>query len=247
MNTNVGNSSDVTYHKVRTIICTHCLHTFSIKERCGNRFCSECNGSSRRRLRRKIKALLQLYRLPEGYRFKHITLTLKSESNARDMQKHVISAFRRLRQRQFFGNLVDGGLYVVEITGKPNAWHVHLHILCSSLRLPWKRLLIEWKKCSGGRGVYIQNCSKGELINYMTKYVSKTSLPPHLQQEASDALKGSHLFTVFGCFHNLRRQLPKLKPTCPQCKKATLELLDIIFRPDRFPQRTHLYIPSPAS
>ncbi len=181
----------------------------------------------------------------QGEIYKHITFTIVSESDPRSMQKGLVRSFRRLRQRSFWSNLVSGGIYVLEITGRPGKWHVHIHVLCSALRIPWHRLRREWQKVSNGRGVYIQNIPKKAMVAYLTKYVTKSSIPPRFQRIASDALRGAHLFTVFGCFHSLRKDIPKLIPHCPECGEAKLEILDFLHKTNNHLPMNHVYVPSP--
>lgn len=219
------------HHDYRTIVCVSCLHTFRVAQKCHNRFCNVCTGSSRSRVRHKLNFIVKNYLPPAGHMFKHITLTIKSESDARNMQKHLLSSFRRLRQRQLWTRLVDGGAYVCEIGGSPGHWHLHLHILCSALRIPWHKLLADWKRVSGSKGVYIQNCNKTAIIGYITKYISKSDVIPEHQLEASTLLKGARLFQPFGRWHSLERQAPKRKPCCPSCGATNLECLDFEFRP----------------
>jgi hypothetical protein len=217
-------------HEYRTLFCIDCHHQFTVPIRCSNRFCNECSGSTRSRVRRRLTGIIKAYNLPSGHRFKHITLAIRNQVDARDMAKFLLSSFRRLRQRQLWSRMVDGGAYVLEVTGGPGSWHLHIHVLCAALRIPWHRLLRDWNKITGSRSVYIQNCNTSQVISYVTKYISKTTVPEALQIEVSQSLKGTRMFQPFGSWHSLSVRIPKEKAHCPHCDSTRIECLEIIFR-----------------
>lgn len=204
-------------HEYRRISCTACGATFDVPISCGNRFCEICNSPRRRRIQSKLSYIIQNATIPKGYRWRFVTLTVPRSDDLFSTSKSLIASFRRLRQRSFWSKRVAGGAYVIEVVGTPGNWFAHLHVLVLSAYLPQKQLATAWSKCSPGKIVYIQLIPVKAIVNYVTKYVTKSDLAPEHQIQASDSLKGSRLFQPFGSLHLLSAEAPKLLFACKSC------------------------------
>ena len=144
-------------------------------------------------------------------------------ANCKDLEAGVsalVKNFRRLRQRQLWIRLVSGGAVVIEIKGRPNNWHPHLHILCYSLWVPWHDLQRCWKEISGGTACYISNVSHDQARYYVTKYITKADVPEFLEYGVGLVLKKLRLFQRFGDWHGV--VLPKkfYDYKCPTCERS---------------------------
>lgn len=207
-------------HPFITIFCSKCGHSHKARQYCGNRFCPVCSRNRQIRVRGHLSELFKCYKHRPKYSLKMLTL---STANCKDLRKgvdHLISSFRRLRNAKKWGLYVDGGVCVVEIKGRPNSWHPHLHIIIYSKYLPWQWLQNQWLKCSGGRAVWISQISKDKAIYYVTKYVTKIDMPDEAQDEPNTAMKGRRLFMKFGEFANLRVPVKKWLWICPVCQTS---------------------------
>lgn len=180
------------------------------------------------RIRDRITFLVDNIQPPSGYRTKHLTLTIKNQSDLSTMTLQILHSFKELRKTNSWKKHVNGGAFVVEVTGEHGNWHVHLHIIIEAKYYKWAELLKLWMKLSPGRGVYIQDIPKGEIILYLTKYISKTATPEDDRDELNEALKGSRLFQPFGSWYAINR-LYELPPKhCPDCDHATFIVLSIM-------------------
>jgi hypothetical protein len=215
-------------HKYHRIVCCHCGHTFDVPAYCHNRFCPICNKVRQSRIRRKLKLLISsIPRIPD-YSFKFLTLTIPSQSNSKLQAKNLVKWFRSLRQSELWLNACSGGAFVLEITGRPGSWHIHLHCVIQSKFIPYRHLLKRWKQISGATGVYIQKVHNIDIVQYVTKYITKSTLPENLQRTVSNALKGIRLFQTFGSWHSLCNKIPKLRYRCPVCNSDNFRLLSSV-------------------
>lgn len=210
-------SSNAVPHSYLTFTCAHCSQSFQAPVSCGNRFCPVCSGPRRRRVLSKMRSCFDLVHLADGEHFRHLVLTVPSDSNARSMADHLVKSFRRLRQRRIWKKKVTGGCFVVEATGGGNSWHIHIHCIIQSRWMSYNKLLKAWKAVSGGSGVYIKTLKPHIAANYLTKYITKDSVSLTDQFALSGALKGMRLFSVFGTWHALSLSVPKVKYCCPYC------------------------------
>jgi hypothetical protein len=155
--------------------------------------------------------------VPPSERIRFITLSVPNSPDPRAQFVNLRDSFKRLRRRAFWKRRVSGGVVVYEVTlGRDNLWHVHIHALVQSTYIPWKQLAKAWREISGGTGCHIKLIPTPAVTGYVTKYVTKTSLPPNRQLAASIALRGSRLFQPFGYWHDLESTVPRLQPQC-QC------------------------------
>ncbi|MBA7671157.1 hypothetical protein ES703_79308 [subsurface metagenome] len=134
------------------------------------------------------------------------------------MVSTLFDSFKKLRQTASWKTHVDGGAFVTEITGCSGNWHAHIHAIIASKRYKWAEILELWMKLSPGRGVYIQNIPKQQVVRYLTKYLSKNDVPDADRSELNDALKGTRLYQPFGSWYAINLQYKKPPPQCPDCK-----------------------------
>lgn len=204
-------------HDYKYFSCAQCGYTFKAPVYCGNRFCQVCTAPRRRRVRKRLENICKHIKEEKGYGVKLLTLTLPNSSSLREGVDLLIASFRRLRQRHWWYNRVRGGAWVVEVTGRPNDWHIHLHALLESRYLPHKKLSKEWQCVSPGKIVHITAVPSRSIISYVTKYCSKTEVAEDHRIEVSRKLTGVRLFQPFGLWHGWDRELPKVKYECPSC------------------------------
>lgn len=206
-------------HDFLTIICAHCGDHFDVPVYCGDRFCSVCSVARRNRVRNRLDFLVKNVERRVGYNFKHLTLTIKNQSNLSVMTDIIMSSFKALRKTSSWKKHVCGGAFVIEVTGGHGNWHVHLHIIIQSLYYDFKEILKLWMRLSPGRGVYIQNIPKDQIVHYLTKYLSKSETPKGDRDELNRALKGTRLFHAFGVWYALNRKYTPPEQTCKVCDK----------------------------
>lgn len=204
-------------HSFITVYCSCCNHTISVPEYCGNRFCPLCGARRRARVKARLQQLVTAAVPSKSERLKMVTLTLPKCQDAREGVKVLTTSFRKLRARPLWRNSVSGGAFVIEICGRPGAWHVHLHVLINALFIPVRRLARLWATVSPGKIVDIRLASRDKSVSYLTKYLSKASVPENLQHVVSDALKGSRLFQPFGLWYHLLPPIKRKKYQCPEC------------------------------
>ena len=169
------------------------------------------------RVQARLQFLTKNLKPLPGYNLKHLTLTIKNQQNLALMTAAIVKSFRKLRQTASWKAHVSGGAYVIDITGNSSGWHVHLHIMIQSKYYKWDTLLKLWMKLSPGRGVYIQDISKQQVIRHMVKYISKKPIAEDDRDELNAALKGSRMFQVFGSWHAINLQYKPPPKHCNNC------------------------------
>lgn len=207
------NRSTQNSHGWRRLYCMRCGHSIDVLVDCGKRFCPDCSRRRARRIQNRLQALFNKIQIQPRAGLKMITLSTPNCTRLQPGIRHLVSSFRRLRQRSLWKHYVIGGAFVIEVKGRPGNWHPHIHAIIYSYYLPWRRLWHAWTLVSGGTAVWISNIAPSQAKRYVTKYVTKCDMPPALQDEVSDALRHFRLFTRFGAWHNI--VLPKLKFDCP--------------------------------
>lgn len=155
---------------------------------------------------------------------KFVTLTVPNTATIEEGLDHCVSGFRRLRNRRWWKELVKGGVFVVEVTQRPTGYHVHLHIVLQGRFMDMRRLSSEWAKCSPGKVVNVRRIKNSQIINYLTKYLTKSEGGIDLMIEAGRALKGKRLFQPFGSWHAINAIVPKVTFNCPDCGESTWQL-----------------------
>lgn len=204
-------------HALRRLFCSHCGFSIDVPIDCGDRFCSLCSPRRAFRVRNRLRWILENSNPKPGYMLKMITL---STANCKDLDKGVtalVRSFRRLRQRRIWRDHVDGGATIIEIKGRPNNWHPHLHILCYSRWIDWYKLQPAWASISGGTACYIQNVSMDRALYYVTKYITKADVPEFLEYSVGKVLSRYRLFQRFGSWHGLKVPKKLCDYPCPTC------------------------------
>jgi len=224
------NRTDPPPHNWRVLVCLHCGNDINVAVDCGDRFCPICSRRRAARIRRRLNFVFSKIQKKAGYRLKMITL---SASNCQQLDagiKHLVASFRRLRQRRLWRLHVDGGATIIEITGRPNDWHPHLHIICYSRYFPWEKLHAAWKSVSGGSATWLNNIDGDSACSYVTKYITKCDAPDHLHAAISDSLRKYRLFQRFGIWHSI--VIPKVlhDHMCDHCGKSSWYPIDLIDR-----------------
>jgi hypothetical protein len=205
------------HHVYRRIACRSCGSWFDVPLYCGNRFCAVCGGPRRRRIQSKLRYVLSNLKCLPGESWKLVTLTIPDVPDLCSGAKLLFAAFRRLRQRRFWLNRIRGGFFVLETTGRPGRWHLHIHCICIGRYLPVRDLSRHWSRVSPGRIVYVQRIPIYSMIKYVTKYCTKSDLEPEYQLHASRELRNVRLFTPFGVCHSISLAAPKILHTCTSC------------------------------
>lgn len=220
-------------HSYRTICCGTCGHEFRVPIYCGDRFCPVCSIPRRARVRRRLEFLVNHTPKEPGYGLKFLTLTIPSEPDLQFMLQRLVRSFRKLRNRSGWKRRVAGGAFIIELSRGVSGWHCHIHALLFAKYIAFERLLKMWQSCSGGRGVFIIKIPTGAAIGYLTKYLSKPSIPEFYYQEACEDLKHYRLFQPFGIWMKLLKEFHDFKAGCPECGGHTFFPLDLIYS-DRF-------------
>lgn len=209
--------TDEPAHQYYRIWCTTCGLSFDIPSYCGDRFCPTCNVFRRARIKRKLSFILQSLHLEQGIQVRFLTLTIPNQSNLDKGARVLINSFRRFRQRQWWRNRVRGGCFVLEVTGRPGCWHIHLHAIIESRYLPIRIVSRIWAECSPGRIVHIKLIPVAAVVRYLTKYITKTELSIADRRIASFQLKNVRLFQPFGSWHAASLKAPHYGHACPRC------------------------------
>lgn len=204
-------------HKFFSLTCSACGKLYAVPIYCGDRFCPVCSFPRRARVRNRLTQLIALVKPSRGYGIKHLTLTIANMQVLPSMVSSIQQSFRKLRQTKSWKYHVIGGAFVIEVTGEHGNWHVHLHIVIEARYYRWEDLLRLWMKVSTGRGVWINDLQKRNIVNYLTKYLSKNIPPSNDRNEMNDALKGTRLFQPFGSWFGLNREYKKPLFVCEEC------------------------------
>jgi len=204
-------------HEWTTIACSHCGDDFKVPIYCGDRFCPICSPRRLGRTRRRLDWLAKNADVPFGMGFKMLTLTIRSEGDLHKMVRSLLKSFRRMRQRAFWKNNVDGGAFVVEIKRGAYGWHAHIHCVIVSHYMSFDTIKKLWQKVSTGHGVDIRARTSSESIHYMCKYMAKPPLDEETLRLVNGALKGTRLFSPFGSWYSLNATYEQIKPCCQKC------------------------------
>lgn len=202
-------------------MCAHCGHEIRTPVYCGNRFCPVCSIPRLARVRRRLKFLVKNTKMPTGSTFKHLTLTIRNQDDLPKMLKAIVKSFNRLRHRADWKNRVSGGAFVLEVTGRPNNWHAHIHALLVAQYFPFDLLLKLWKQVSSGQGVFIQHKPVNMVVSHLCKYLSKPDVPDLVLEEVTAELKSYRMFQPFGCWFKLMKKYIENEYLCPECNSHT--------------------------
>jgi hypothetical protein len=220
---------EIENHRYRVICCAHCGHEITVPIYCGNRFCPVCSLPRASRVRSRLSFLIKNSNPKDGYGIKFLTLTIPSEPDLCIMLQRLVKSFRRLRQRAKWKQRVRGGAFVIEVTWSSAGWHCHIHALLFARYFPFDVLLGMWQRVSTGRGVFIKQIPPRVATHYLTKYLSKPSIPDVAFGEALVALKSYRLFQPFGCWMAMLKDWSEEKRGCPECGGHSFFPLDLIY------------------
>lgn len=220
----------MTYHSVRTIVCTCCGKTLAVPISCGDRFCPICSEPSRNRARSRIRALIAGTPRQTGSRWRLITLTIRSQSDAASATKTLQSSFRKLRNTKWWKANCYGGISTIEVTHTEKGWHAHIHAMVLGRYLPAHTLSRQWSTVAPGSIVDVRACDNARALSYITKYVTKSSVPDEFRPELAQALKGTRLFCVFGALHGQTVTVKATPFYCQDCGQCAWMPLDIVER-----------------
>ena len=209
------------FHNFIRLHCTSCGNEIDVPVYCGDRFCPICSSGRRKRIRDRIKFLVENSVERDGAAFSHLTLTIKSRPDLPGMIKSITHSFRKLRNSQLWKSHVYGGAFVLEITKSDAGWHAHIHAVIYNLWIDYFELRNAWSRCSTGMGVYITRLPKNQIIYYLTKYLTKPEASVEELAEINDELKGARLFTPFGDWFKLAKQFKKPRCACSKCDQET--------------------------
>ena len=207
-------------HEYRTLICGHCGHEIQIPVSCKNRFCTICGRTRSRRIRYKLSEFVKHRHPSNGYGFKLLTLSIENRNDLKTQVVLLTKSFRRLRQRRIWRDHVAGGATVIEVKRGSNGWHAHLHVLLEARYIAWHKLKLHWEAVSGGSAVHIKRIPPAAIIQYVTKYVTKSDMPIGDQRAASAALRNVRLFQPFGQWHAAMLAVTAPHAVCGVCERA---------------------------
>lgn len=140
-----------------------------------------------------------------------LTLTMRASNEPlKDQLKTLRESWNKFRRQKQIKAKIKGGLCVMEIThnAKTDRWHPHLHIVFEGDYLDQKKASECWAKAAAGSTIVdIRRIpSRMAAVNYLAKYVSKTSIFPVRDigrlDEWVTAVKGLREFSTFGSLHN---------------------------------------------
>lgn len=182
--------------------------TFFSPARCRDRLCPLCAKCDARKTANRVKAAVAMWDAA-----RHLTLTMQSNDKPLVEQiDQLLASFRRLRQRRWWSDRVNGGIGTMEITfnATTKQWHPHIHVLLDGEYLPHAQLKTEWERVTcGSTIVHITAVhSRDDASTYIAKYVSKPSDIAKLDQQSAVelalALVGRRTVIAFGTAHGVR-------------------------------------------
>jgi Replication protein len=139
---------------------------------CRDRFCTPCSNERASHLRAKILGIIQ------GKQYRFVTFTLRTENEPLQAQlNRLYASFRKLRQRAFWKQRVEGGIAFCEVkwSERANRWHPHLHVLVHGRYIPQKELGQEWYQVTGDSWIVDVRAVKDDkkAADYVGKYATK--------------------------------------------------------------------------
>ena len=116
-------------------------------------------------------------------------LTAENQPEIGPMFDLLLKSFRRMRKTKLWCRYVSGGAFVVEVTGEPGNWHVHLHVIIYNSYFPHKQLSALWNRSGGGTHIYIERLGIRDITYYLTGYLAKSEVASKNRAEVNSALK----------------------------------------------------------
>ena len=105
------------HHQFMTVFCSSCGHDHAVPVSCGDRFCPVCSKARSLKIRQRLDKMFRIYPLKPKFAFRFLTLTQPKCPDIKDGAVHLIRAFKRFRNRNFWKRSVTGGAYFLEVTG----------------------------------------------------------------------------------------------------------------------------------
>ena len=204
-------------HQFRRLVCAGCGNQIVVPIYCGNRFCPTCSLPRRLRVQARLEHILKNLTLVPNHGVSHLTLTIPDSPTVLDGCQVLVKAFRHLRSTRRWQTLVHGVAFVIEVTGIPGKWHVHLHCVIQNAYFPQKEISTAWLKYSGGSNVWIKRIPRTRAVQYLTKYLSKSDVADVDLDEVSTGLKGIRLFQPFGAWLKILKTFVKRLFPCKKC------------------------------
>jgi hypothetical protein len=204
-------------HPFRRLICAGCGHEIVVPIYCGNRFCPICSLPRRLRVQARLDHIIKNLTLLPKHGLSHLTLTIPNSATVSEGCRKLVTAFRRLRSTRRWKHLCAGGAFVIEVTGLPGSWHVHLHVVLQNVYFPQAEISKSWLRYSGGSNVWIKRISRKTAVNYLTKYLAKSEVDESSLSEVSIGLRGFRLFQPFGCWLKILHSFVKRLFPCKKC------------------------------
>lgn len=178
--------------------------------KCRHRWCPACAAEKRRnavwRLEDHLKTLP-----PNSLRL--LTLTLRSSNDPLSEQiDRLYASFRKFRQRVKIAACIAGGVAFLELTysEKLQAWHPHLHVMCTGTYLAQQLASQQWHDVTGDSYIVdIRAVRDRAALGYVAKYLGK-SVPQkvYFEQallcEAMTGLARRRSFFAFGSWRGLK-------------------------------------------
>jgi len=159
-----------------------------------------------------------------------ITLTIRNQGSVSEGCKILIKSFRKLRAKNAWKHRIKGGLYVIEVTGLPGHYHVHLHILVDLRFFPVRLLSKIWSQVAPGRIVHVKRLPVHAAMVYVTKYLTKPSVSGSAVSTVEKGLKNARLFQPFGTWHGISAKWQRPDSLCPNCHEPALMLLSTLYQ-----------------
>lgn len=184
-------------------------HRYKIaSNRCHLRYCVACQGERGRLIASNIREHLS------NATIRFVTLTTRArDCSLADAIEHLTKGFLKLRRSKTWRSHVRGGLWVLEITYRPehDRWHPHLHVLAQGDYFPQHDLRTAWLRATGDS--FICDIRKprdhNEVARYLTTYLTKAVAKgvwshPHRLAECIVTLHAKKLIGTFGSWARLK-------------------------------------------
>jgi hypothetical protein len=170
--------------------------------RCKLRWCPICRDVSRQIVTTAVDGWLCRQKYP-----KMLTFTLKHSDDELFMQvQHLYDCFRKIRQRAYFKQNINGGVWFfqLKLNLQTNQWHPHIHCLVNGNFLKHSRLSELWHKITGDSFVIdvrpvrdLENAST-EVARYATSPADITRMTLQQAIDVYDATQGRRICGTWG-------------------------------------------------
>jgi len=218
------------------IECNDCGHMTKVDHHCDNRVCDKCGSS---RWSRTVKSLKKrIFNRMDWNETRFMTLTYPNVEKLEHSDIQAIrDAFGKLRRRQPFDSLIDGGVYSIECNYN-GSWNLHIHVVYEGGYIHQSVLSDAWESLTDAPVVDIRT-SNGkdsdaeELAKYITKQPDVSSNDSEIESEDAEVLADrllqyhkamyqTNLIQPFGMLHHSSDKAVSLRWAnalyeCPEC------------------------------